>query len=342
MISIYPSKRMVGGVRSFMSDLNKFAMHTGQLIEDAVREEAALTARAAIKHSPSMSAPVHPNARNQIGQFVSGAGNGGDGDEKSSQAYGDRAVALDIMRIVRKADDSLLTAVDDYSNVNDYIKWRTQGRGRDSLGIAFLNEIRLDENHQAAYQRFKAIFHGKQSQHRKLDAGGLRAWHSEMKKKFKHRIRKNQTVDKSFFARPEGHRVADESTILSVIKESQRRVGFLKSGWLACINQIGPVRIRTRKYPMGVEKRYGLKNLAAYIKRHAAPGRTVVNFPSVYDHSATNKIYRINIVNMIGNADEAGTTAKVIDKTLAYRNANRGAKLQRLLNLSIQQFNRGQ
>lgn len=342
MISIYPTKKTTGAVRSFMSDLNKFAIHTGQLIEEAVREEAALTARAAIKHSPSMSAPVSPSSRNQTGQFVSGGGAGGDGDEKSSQAYGNRAVALDVYRIVRTADESLLSAVDDYSNINDYIKWRTQGRGRDSLGISFLNEIRLDTNHQQAYLKFKAVFHGKQTQHRKLDAGGLKSWHSEMKKKFKHRIRKNQSVDKSFFARPEGHRVADDSTIQSVIRESQRRVGYLKSGWLACINQIGPVRIRTRKYPMGQERRFGLKGLAAYIKRHVAPGKVRMTFPSVYDDSATNKLYRINIVNMVGNADEAGTTAKVIDKTLAYRTANRKGKLEKLLNLGINQFNRGQ
>ncbi len=337
MSSIYPPKRTIGAVRSAMNDIGHFARHTGQLIEDAVREEASLLARAAIKHSPSMSAPN--KSRDKEGKFVRGGGAGGDGDETSSLAWGERAVDLDIRRIIMKPEDSLLSATDDFSNVQDYIRWRTEGRGRDSLELRFLNQIRLNPDHQEAYTRFKAIFHGKSSLHRKLDSGGLKSWHDEMRKKFKGRIRKNQTVDKSFFARPEGHRIADASTINSYIKEVQTHVGWLKSGWLACINQIGPVRIVTRKYPMGRERKYGLKGLAKYIFRHSASGKAFINFPSVYDSGAALKIYRINIVNMVGNAGNAGTTAKTIDKTLAYRAANRKGKLKRLLNLSIDHFN---
>lgn len=342
MMSIYPKEKTIGAVRATMSDIGKFAQHTGQLIEDAVREEASLVARAAIKHSPSMSAPVHPSAREKGGRFALGSGNGGDGDETSSKAYGERAVALDIRRIVHTADDSLLTATDDFSSVTDYIKWRTEGRGRDSLSNSAMNRIRLDTDHMDAYKRFKAIFHGKASERRRLDSGGLRSWHDEMKKKYKHRIRKNFSVDASFFNRAEGYRVADENVILGVIRSSQQHVGYLKSGWLQCIKQIGPTRIVTRKYPMGVERQYGLKGLASYIKRFSAEGRAKVDFPSLFDNRATNKIYRINIVNMVGDADKAGTTAKTIDKTLAYRAANRKGKLKKLLNLGIDQFNRGQ
>lgn len=339
-MSIYPSKKTHGQVRSFMSDIQTFAKHTGQLIENAVREEASLTARAAIKHSPSMSASPRSDARGDAGRFKVGHGNGGDGDEKMSQVYGERAVALDIFRIVKLVDESLVDAVGDFSNVDDYIKWRTKGRGRDTLNNANLERIRLDDNHLRAYQNFKQIFTATGSKHKKLDVGGLAAWHGEMKKKYSQRIRKNKTRDASFFNTIEGYRVADHSTILAYIKQSMKRVGYLKSGWLACINQIGPVRIVSNKYPMGKEKRFGLKNLPGYIKRHSAPGKSRLNFPSVYDTTATHKMFRINIVNMVGNADNAGTTAKTIDKTLAYRTANRTGKLKKFLQMSISQFNK--
>jgi hypothetical protein len=339
-MSIYPKERTQGQVRAFMSDLSKFANHTGQLIENAVREEGSLTARAAIKHSPSMSIPLNGVGRDPEGKVLSGFGNGGDGDERSSKFFGDRAVALDIRSIIKKVDDSLIDATGDFSNIDDYVKWRTQGRGRDSLSNLAMNRIRLDDNHLRAYQNFKNLFHGKKSEHKKLDIGGLKSWHQEMKKKFKHRIRRNKGAASGMFETLEGYRVADESTIQAYIKQSQQRVGYLKSGWYACIKQIGPVRIRTNKYPMGQERTFGLKGLATYIKQHTAPGRAMLNFPSVYDNSTPNKTYRVNIVNMVGNADDAGTTAKTMDKTLAYRTANRQGKLKKLLNLSIDQFNK--
>ena len=338
-MSIYPTQRTKGQIRTFMADLGKFANFTGQLIENAVREEASLTARAAMKHSPSMSASIKRNARSKKGLFNASSGNGGDGDKKSSQAFGERAVALDILRIVKTVDESLVDATGDFSNVDDYIKWRTSGRGQKTLNNTELNRIRLDPDHLKAYQSFKAIFQGRGEQHKRLDGGSLASWHSQMKKKFNHRIRRNRTKDSAFFNTLAGYRTADERTIINYIRSSQKRVGYLKSGWLACIKQIGPVRIRTNKYPMGLEKSYGLKGLPTFIKRHSAPGVAKLNFPSVYDSDAKLKIYKINIVNMVGNADNAGTTAKTFDKTLAYRTANRKGKMKKYLEIGIQQFN---
>jgi len=338
-MSIYPTQRTLGQIRTFMSDLGKFANFTGQLIENAVREEASLTARAAMKHSPSMSISIKSNARDERGLFNASSGNGGDGDKRSSVAFGERAVALDILSIIRKVDDSLIDATGDFSNIDDYVKWRTQGRGRNGLSNLAMNRIRLDDNHLRAYQNFKNLFHGRTSENRKLDIGGLKSWHQQMKKKFNHRIRRNGGSAHGIFESVEGYRVADERTIINYIRSSQKRVGYLKSGWLACIKQIGPVRIRTNKYPMGIEKSYGLKGLPTFIKRHSAPGRAMLNFPSVYNSDAKLKIYKINIVNMVGNAGNAGTTAKTFDKTLAYRTANRKGKMKKYLEIGIQQFN---
>lgn len=341
MIRVRPQQRGQFSARALSMDLKEFALGCGQLLESILKEEACLTARMAMKFAPPMSAPPK-KGREQDGRFKAGGGAGGDGDKPDSAKWGNVAVQTAINATVMRVDESLMASTSDFSNVNDYIKWR-QSNGPESVRTLWLSEILRGEDYQKQYTRLKAIFQNRNSVHRPLDAGGLASWHKKIKRTFGHKFYYRQGFW-SWSSQQENQRFTDESTLRSYVEEAVKRVGWTKSGWVQCIKQIGPVKMTSKKYPMGKEKVFGLAGLPKYITRHTGYGKSHVNVPSPIDNKATSAEYRIVIVNLVGNAGGNATKAETFDKVLqARRNVRekKVAKYAQLFDRAAAKFNTG-
>jgi hypothetical protein len=341
MITVRPQTEGRFSMRALSADLTDFAVGCRQLLESVMKEEASLTARAAIKFSAPMSAPKDNRAPD--GQFQVGGGAGGDGDQKSSETWGNAATETSIRSVIKTVDESLLAATSDFSNVNDYIKWR-QANGPEKAQTLWLAEIIRSEDYQSQYVRLKYAFQNRQSLHKPLDAGGLRSWHHKMRRSFGYIGLGRKKGARAFMAHKENQRFADEGTIQAYVLDAVKKVGFLKSGWVKCIQEIGPVKIMSKKYPMGREKVFGMKQMPRYIMRHAGPGKVQSNVPSAYDRSATSAEYRISILNMVGNAGGSAKKARVTEHVLMERYKIRKAKVAKYASLfdrAAAKFNAG-
>lgn len=341
MIRVRPQTEGRFSYRALSADLKDFAAGCGQLLESILKEEASLTARAAIKFTAPMSAPR--DNRGEDGQFKVGGGAGGDGDKKSSENWGNAATETSIRSVIKTVDESLLAATSDFSNLNDYIKWR-QANGPGKAQTLWLAEIIQGEDYQQQYTRLKYAFQNRQSMHKPLDAGGLRSWHHKMRRAYGYIGLGRKKGARSFMAHKENQRFADESTIRAYVIDSVKKVGFVKSGWVKCIQEIGPVKMVSKKYPMGREKVFGMKNLPKYITRHAGYGKVQANVPSAINPNTSSAEYRINILNMVGNAGGTAKKAQVTEKVLAERYKVRKAKVAKYASLfdrAASKFNAG-
>ena len=341
MIRVRPQTAGKFSARALSIDLKEFAQGCGQLLESILKEEACMTARMAMKYAPPMSAPPK-EGRNDDGTFRAGGGAGGDGDKADSVKWGNVAVQTAINATVMRVDESLLAATSDFSNVNDYIKWR-EANGPGKARTLWLARIMQGEDYQEQYTKLKAIFQKRNSSHRPLDTGGLAAWHKKIKRTYTHKFYYRKSFW-SWSAHAENQRFADESTIRSYVTEAVQKVGWTKSGWVQCIKEIGPVKMTSKKYPMGKEKVFGLAGLPKYITRHTGYGKIQMNVPSAIDQNATSAEYRINIVNMVGNAGNNAYKAKVFDNVLRARRFAREkkvAKYAQLFDRAASKFNQG-
>lgn len=329
-------------IKRLQMDLQEFARATGQLVETVVKEEACLTARMAIKFTPSMS--INEKMRNHKGQMTKGSGSGGDGDERKSQVWGEDAVNLSVRAIVMQVDDSLLAATSDFSNVDNYIKWRANN-GPGSVRSAWLQTIMQTGDFVEQYKRLKAIFQERNSLQRPLDTGGLESWHRKMKRQWTYKMRFRKGMYGWMNSTPDNMRFAEESTIQSYVSQAMRKVGWIKSGWVRCIKQIGPVKIRTTKYPMGKERVFGLNKLPKYITRHTHGLSNVqMRLPSGPASANSSNHYSISIVNMVGNAGNIAYRAKTVNEVLNARRIARGAKeakYEEIFNGAAAKFNTG-
>lgn len=330
MIRVRPQTAGKFSARALSMDLKEFAQGCGQLLESILKEEACMTARMAMKFAPPMSAPPK-NGRSDNGTFKAGGGAGGDGDLPDSVKWGNVAVQTAINATVMKVDESLMASTSDFSNVNDYIRWR-QANGPETARTLWLAAIMRGEDYQEQYTRLKAIFQKRNSVHRPLDSGGLASWHKKIKRTYGHKF----YYRKSFWswgAHAENQRFSDEASIRSYVSEAVQKVGWTKSGWVQCIKQIGPVKMTSKKYPMGKEKVFGLKGLPKYITRHTGYGKIQMNVPSAVDANATSAEYRITIYNMVANAGNNAYKAKVFDNVLRARRFVREKKVAKYAQL---------
>jgi len=340
MIRVRPQTQGQFSHRSLSADLKEFAKGCGQLLESVLKEEACMTARMAMKFAPPMSLPE--TARSKDGTVKAASGAGGDGDRPGSRAWGDAAVETSVRAAVSKVDESLMAATSDFSNLNDYIRWR-EVNGPDKARTLWLAKVMREGDYQEQYTRLKAIFAKRNSVHRPLDTGSLGAWHRKIKREWGHKYTKRSGFF-SWQSQAANQRFADEATIRSYVAEAIKRVGWTKSGWVQCIKQIGPVKMVSRKYPMGQEKVFGLKGLPKYITRHTGYGKVQTNVPSLYNNQASSAEYRINIMNMVGNAGNNAGKAKVIENVLRARRFAREkkvAKYARLFDRAAAKFNTG-
>jgi len=283
-------------VALLFSDFRKV---TGQAMIDLVKEEGALTCREAIK----WNAPLDGK-------------NGGGGDKKIAETWGDKAVELDVKSVVRP-QVSLQAAVNSsLANYRLFTEWKRNARPMGEI----VGKIWDDNNTKRAYQMAKNLYANSPAQ--VLDSAGLMALHNKQRAFYRGRIRRNGgPSDKN----NKNHQSITSAQVLKdYIKKRQLRVGFMKSGWLAAIRKIGPPKIN------GIPKNYGVKDMPAWISRHAAIHGTAI-FRGLEQGSRTsldqsaNLIVRNDLGNIFRSAERSATFLKVtlaragkMEKRIAY------------------------
>jgi len=342
MIRVRPQTKGRFSSRALDMDLKEFAIGCGQLLESALKEEASMTARAAIKFSAPMTAKR--TGRTRKGMFKAQSGNGGDGDEGISKNWGEAATETAIRSVVNQVDESILAATSDFSNVNDFIKWKQKNESKPFKSFIIGRILLSDADNVSQYNSLKAVLQKTNSIHKPLDQGELEAWHKRIRRQFGHRKLASKKGRQSFQAHPENQRFATKETIDAYIMDAVQRVGYVKSGWVSCIKKIGPVKIVSSKYPMGREKVFGLNKLPKYITRHAGISNVNSNVPTAISGGSKASEYRITIINLEGNAGNMGRLAKVTENVLLYRTKVRTAKVakySRLFDRAAAKFNSG-
>ena len=293
-----------------------YAKHTGQLLIDLLKEEAALTCREAMIYSPPLD----------------GMG-GGKGDKKIAETWGDAAVANDVRSFMTPDSKSLAASVAAGSgNGNKFARWKAGKRPKAGL----LQKIYDDQDFARSYSKARNLF-----AYRTLNlvnSDGIKVEHDKERRMYRGRIRRNNGP--STKRSPERQKIAPESAIKAYIKARQKRVGFMKAGWFAIIAKIGPPKIN------GVPKNFGVKALPAWIKRHAAGhgqisivgGEIATAGKLDRGENRMNILIKNDIGNIFGAAERAATAMEVL-RARAGKMAARAGHFQKI---AANRFNSGQ
>ena len=275
-INVIINQRLVDGLQRTFAD---FKRETRQIVEDVLKEESCLTAREAMVYTPPMD----------------GSG-GGKGDMKVAEKWGNRAVEFDVLSVVSYENKALASAVGPNGSSRKFADWKS-GKRPKKPGI--IQKIFDDNNFGRAYNKAKQLL----SHNTKLTIYSTQAQikkeHDSQRQKYRGRIRKNGG-GRSIPA------LANAAQLKSYIEERQKRVGYMKAGWLDAIKKIGPAQIN------GMPKNFGVKDLPSFITRHPnGHGQVSVNIMQ-----GTGGRSYIIMKNDIGNifkvADQARTYFKVI------------------------------
>lgn len=289
--------------------------YTKQLTIDLVKEEAALTAREAIKYSP----PLDGSA-------------GGKGDKPIAKKWGEWAVVYDVLTVVTEDSKSLAAAISQSRNNRaKFDKWR-MGKPPKSAGI--VSKIWADKNGDRAFKKAQALFlnWGKSRLNFIGNEQTLEARHNHYRKLYKGRIRKNGGKDNQGKLKGQPFTFAPYKVIKDYIKKRQERVGWMKAGWVYAINKIGKPVIN------GVEQTRGMRKLPAWITRHnATHGKVGINISSGADNNVM-----ITIRNDLGNIFGVGYLAGTKMHTLAVRQGKLQRRLNHFMRAAIEKANKGQ
>jgi len=293
-----------------------YARYTGQLLVDLMKEEAALTCREAMVYSPPLD----------------GSG-GGKGDKKIAETWGNAAVANDVRSFTTPDSKSLAASVaPGTGNGNKFARWKAGKRPKAGL----LQKIYDDQDFARAYTKARNLF-----AYRSLNlvnADGIKVQHDKERRFYRGRIRRNNGPSSRLM--PENNKIAPESAIKAYIKTRQKRVGFMKAGWLAIIAKIGPPTIN------GVPKNFGVKALPSWIKRHGAGhgqitivgGDMAISGKLKRGEDRMNIIIKNDIGNIFGAAERAATAMEVL-RARAGKMAARAGHFQKI---AADKFNSGQ
>lgn len=293
-----------------------YAKVTGQTLIDLVKEEAALTCREAMVYSPPLDGE-----------------NGGMGDKKIAETWGDAAIANDVRSFMTPDSKSLAASVSAATgNGNKFAKWKAGKRPKAGL----LQKIYDDNNFARAYNKARNLFVYRTVN--LVNADGIKQEHDKERRLYRGRIRRNNGP--STKNSPERRKIAPESAIKAYIKTRQKRVGFMKAGWLACIAKIGPPLIN------GIPKNFGVKALPAWIKRHAAGhGQvSIVGGDIAMAGKLSRAENRMNIIvkNDIGNIFGAAERAATATQVLMVRAGKMSARAKHFQMIAAQKFNAGE
>lgn len=293
-----------------------YAKYTSQLLVDLLKEEAALTCREAMIYSPPLD----------------GKG-GGKGDKKIAETWGDMAIEKDVRSFMTPDSKSLAASVAPGSgNGNKFARWKAGKRPKAGL----LAAIHDDQNFARAYSKARNLFMNRAVN--LVNADGIKIQHDKERRFYRGRIRRNNGPTTKRV--PERNKIAPESAIKAYIRTRQKRVGFMKAGWLAVIGKIGPPTIN------GVPKNFGVKALPSWIKRHGAGhGQiTIVGGDIATAGNLDRGENRMNILikNDIGNIFGAAERAATAMHVLRVRAGKLSARAGIFQKIAANKFNSGQ
>jgi len=293
-----------------------YAKQTGQALVDLVKEEAALTCREAMVYSP----PLDGSA-------------GGQGDKKIAETWGNAAVDRDVRAVIVPDSKSLAAAVAPGSGSgNKFAKWKAGKRPKEGI----LQKLYDDQDFARAYAKARNLFLYRPAN--LVAADGIKQAHDRERNFYRGRIRRNNGP--STKRDPANQKIAAEREIKSYIKTRQKRVGFMKAGWLTAIAKLG------RPVINGVPKNFGIKGLPGWITRHAS-GHGQVNIvgaelAAAGSLSPGDKRLNIIVKNDIGNIFGAAARADTATKVLLVRSGKMGARIGHFQKIAADRFNTGQ
>lgn len=286
-----------------VDQLEKWKIETRMTAADVLKEEAALTARAAMQFTP----PVDGKS-------------GGQGDKKVAERWGNFAVKFDVLQVIGYENKALASAAGPKGSSAKFAKWRERKR---PIKPGIIQKIYDDENFGRAYNKAKALM----SKNYKLaiftTTAEIQHEHNIQRGKYKGRIRRNMSKGVKMQQMPA---LSNPKLLDAYIEQRQRKVGYLKAGWFDVINKIGPPKIN------GIAKNFGVKDLPGFITRHAGNGHGGVQMEL---QITGNSDQFIHITNGIGNIFKIAYENNVVSQVYNVRSkksAKRMAHFQRAIN----------
>jgi hypothetical protein len=269
------NRELLGSLQKSFED---YKLATFQIVKDVLKEESALTARAAMVYTPPM---------------VEG---GGKGDTAKAEKVGDKAVENDILSVISYENKALATAVGPSGSSRKFADWKAGLRPK-KPGI--IQKIFDDENFGRAFNQAKQLLSKNTKFNLLKTQSQIKKIHDSQRNLYKGRIRKNGG-GKQLPA------LANKAQLKNYIETRQKRVGWMKSGWYYTIKRIGPAVIN------GMPKNFGVKDLPMYITKHSNTlGSVDIQFTTgTGGRSAI--VIKNNIGNIFGVAYQANTYLKVI------------------------------
>jgi hypothetical protein len=256
-------------VEALQRQFSQFRLATKQIVADVVKEESCLTAREAMV----LTAPMHGK-------------NGGQGDKKVAEVWGNFAVDNDVRSVVVDDQKSLGAAVGPNGSVAKFAKWKSGNRPK-KFGI--IRKIFDDNFFDRAYNRAKNLFSHNAKLQILTSEAQIKQLHDQKRQMYKGRIRRNGGAYIRYHHNPA---FAEKKLLDNYIKKRQERVGWMKSGWLDAIRKIGPANIN------GMPKNFGVKDLPQFITKHTN-NLGMVNIKNAGDPNSAE--IAIVITNKIGN-----------------------------------------
>lgn len=266
-------------------DLNQFTEYMNKLTGQLLRQEACLTARAALKYAP----PLVPG--------------GGQGDKAAAGRTGEKAVDKDV-RAIFAPKGATLPAVFSASATNQrsaFAAWRK--RPFMSSSSTILSKIYYDYDEERAFRKARNLLGKRSDQSKALNnMGQMRLVHEGQRKNG--RVVREGRPSKQIKRYPY---IAQESLIRQYVKRRALQVGKLKSGWWEIISNYGRGLVI-----FGRTVDSGAKGLPKYITRHRGNG--------LLDASLAGRVKKITITNTVGDNDGAGLRTKTAALVIAERN----------------------
>jgi hypothetical protein len=268
-------------------DMAAFRRYLGELTGDLLKQEACLTARAALKYAPPLVA------------------SGGQGDKAAAGKMGERAIDKDVRAIFAPPGSTLASVFNRETRrgqFSDFMKWRA--KPNTTASSTLLSRIHSDEDPNRAFAKAQNLYANGVNRSLTVDnIGKMSTLHKAQRKNG--RVVREGRPDKQTKRYPN---IAKDSLIRKYVQLRSRAVGKLKSGWWEIISRHG-----SNLVIFGRTVDAGSKGLPKFITRHKGPG--------TLSQTKAGNGYKVRVTNAIGNADAAGlrtnTYALVIRDRLA-------------------------